>query len=211
MLVLHLSSNSFHFGDAVVSVIFALIYRHCTGYPFHYMLQEAVTKFGDFHSDFLYHCCDDEDVDGNEELNASEINMLNRDEMVMSQRDTMIDLGCRILAVVVYVMHSLKGNEFAETDTKKHGIEELKHNLMMIRYDRISSENAVNVIESILEKLGWDSEHVDVNRYENEIVKLMQSTQLKGYTPQGLSQDQQKRLSFLFAQYEQVDYVHDVQ
>ena len=175
------------------------------------MLQEAVTKFGDFHSDFLYHCCDDEDVDGNSVLNPSEINVSNRDEMVLSQRDTMIDLGCRILAVFVYVMHSLKGNEFAEADGKGDGIEELKHNLMMIRYDTISSGNGVTVMESILDRLGWNAQDIEVKQYENEIVKLMKSTQLKGYMPKVLSQDQQKRLSFLFAQYEHVDYVQNIQ
>ena len=186
-----------------------LYIRYCTGYKYQYMLQECIDKFDKFHSDFLYHCCDDEDIHKSEnKINPSEINIHTRDILVLSQRDTVIDLACQILAIFVYMMHCV-GNKTEDEDQANEGIIEMKHNFYMIRYDTDLCDKGGELIGKLFERLGW--KYDDDGKNEERIKRLLQSTQHKNYQPTIFNQTQQKRLSFLVAQYESVNYVKNIQ
>merc|ERR1712062_184092 len=129
----------------------------------------------------------------------------------MSQRDIMIDLGCQILAVFVYVVHCLQSSE--DVCDENEGIVKMKRNFYMIRYDTDLCEKGVDALCAMLKILGWNTKNNYGDCVENKekIEKLLKATHHKNYYPNCLSKDQQQRLSFLFAQYESTCFVNNIQ
>eukprot|EP01083_Nonionella_stella_P029898 82162_1 len=198
-VVLKMNSSDIFWNDFLYTALPALkkdIYISiCTSYPYHYMLQETVHRFEDFHSDFLHSSDDDE----------GQINIHTRDKYIMNQRATVFDLSCRILAVFVYVMRCLDKNK-----EKEKGITEMKANFYMIRYDTDLCDKGMSLLLSLMATLGWNS-NSSTTANESKIIKLFKATKHANFYPKILTERQMKRVSLLLAQYEGIDYVHNIQ
>ncbi|ETO23217.1 hypothetical protein RFI_13970 [Reticulomyxa filosa] len=136
-------------------------------------------------------------------------------------QDYIVDVACEVLSNLIYAMFFLNGkHKRLSFETEKHNDKEGKDNRSdvakssfscLVRYDTDICNGGVDMLDKIVKSIGWDDQHFEWETHKEKIDKILQDTKSEPFYPSVMTEEQIKKISWVIAQYEGIQYVSDIQ